>query len=91
MSLRQLKLLLYIINYIILKKERCMAKTTLKIKGMSCQHCVMSITNALKGLKGVGDVKVSLEKGNADVSYDEKLVTIPQMSQAVADAGYTVE
>jgi copper chaperone len=68
-----------------------MAKTTLKIKGMSCQHCVMSITNALKGLKGVRDVKVSLEKGNADVSYDEKLVTIPQMSQAVADAGYTVE
>ena len=68
-----------------------MAKTTLKIKGMSCQHCVMSITNALKGLKGVGDVKVSLEKGNADVSYDDKLVTIPQMSQTVADAGYSVE
>ena len=68
-----------------------MAEIVLKIKGMSCQHCVVSISKALKDLKGVKDVKVSLEKGSAEVNYDDKLVTKTQMSEAVADAGYTVE
>ncbi len=67
-----------------------MAEIVLKIKGMSCQHCVVSISKALKGLKGVKDVKVSLEKGSAEVNYDDKLVTLSQMKDAVADAGYTV-
>ena len=67
-----------------------MAEIVLKIKGMSCQHCVVSISKALKDLKGVKDVKVSLEKGSAEVNYDDKLVTKSQMSEAVADAGYTV-
>ena len=69
-----------------------MAEIVLKIKGMSCQHCVVSISKALKDLKGVKDVKVSLEKGSAEVNYDDKLVTLSQMKDAVVvDAGYTVE
>ena len=67
-----------------------MAEIVLKIKGMSCQHCVVSISKALKDLKGVKDVKVSLEKGSAEVNYDDKLVTLSQMKDAAADAGYTV-
>ena len=67
-----------------------MAEIVLKIKGMSCQHCVVSISKALKDLKGVKDVKVSLEKGSAEVNYDDKLVTLSQMKDAVVDAGYTV-
>ncbi len=67
-----------------------MAEIVLKIKGMSCQHCVVSISKALKDLKGIKDVKVSLEKGSAEVNYDDTLVTKTQMSEAVADAGYTV-
>ena len=67
-----------------------MAEIVLKIKGMSCQHCVVSISKALKDLKGVKDVKVSLEKGSAEVNYDDKLVTLSRMKDAVVDAGYTV-
>ncbi|OGW04502.1 MAG: copper resistance protein CopZ [Nitrospinae bacterium RIFCSPLOWO2_01_FULL_39_10] len=67
-----------------------MAEIVLKIKGMSCQHCVVSISKALKDLKGVKDVKVSLEKGSAEVNYDDTLLTKTQMSETVADAGYTV-
>ena len=68
-----------------------MAEIVLKIKGMSCQHCVVRISKALKDLKGVKDVKVSLEKGSAEVNYDDKLVTLSRMKDAVVDAGYTVE
>lgn len=67
-----------------------MAEIVLKIKGMSCQHCVVSISKALKDLKGIKDVKVSLEKGSAEVNYDDKLVTLSHMKDAVVDAGYTV-
>ncbi len=68
-----------------------MADTVLKIKGMSCQHCVMSVTKALKGLKGVKDVKVSLEEGSAEINYEDDLVAVSQMKEAVAEAGYTAE
>ena len=36
-----------------------------KIKGMSCQHCVASTTKALKALPGISDVEVDLGKGEA--------------------------
>ena len=35
----------------------------LKVKGMSCQHCVMSITKALSQLEGIKNVQVDLAKG----------------------------
>ena len=36
--------------------------TTIKIKGMSCQHCVMAATKALKEIEGLQDVTVDLGK-----------------------------
>lgn len=38
---------------------------TVKIKGMSCQHCVASTTTALEALPGISEVEVDLEKGEA--------------------------
>jgi copper chaperone len=35
----------------------------LKVKGMSCQHCVMSVTKALGQLEGIKNVQVDLAKG----------------------------
>jgi copper chaperone len=43
---------------------------TIKIKGMSCQHCVKSVTKALEEIDGVSGVSVDLLKGEA--SFDEK-------------------
>ena len=37
--------------------------SVLKVKGMSCQHCVMSVTKALGKLEGIQNVKVDLPKG----------------------------
>lgn len=48
-----------------------MKTVELKIKGMNCNHCVKSLTEALQELNGVKSVKVSLEKNNAVVEYDE--------------------
>jgi len=61
--------------------------TTIKIKGMSCRHCVMAVTKALAGVAGVKNVQVSLEKGEA--TFDEETpVAREALREALAQAGY---
>lgn len=67
-----------------------MAKATLKIGGMTCNHCVMRVTKALKAIPGVRDAQVDLQKAEAVVSYDEASVGLKKLSIAVTEAGYTV-
>lgn len=67
-----------------------MAETTLDVKGMSCGHCKMAVSGALKGLNGVSDVTVDLETGKVDVSYDAEKVGLEQMKEAVEEQGYDV-
>lgn len=63
--------------------------TTLKVKGMSCQHCVMSVTKALGQLEGIKDVQVDLAKG--EVRFDNtKEVASNRIAKAIEDAGYQV-
>ena len=61
----------------------------IKIKGMSCQHCVMAVTKTLSAIDGIKDVKVDLKSGQ--VSYDEtKLVDKKIIEDEVKKAGYEV-
>ena len=63
--------------------------TVIKVKGMSCQHCVMSVKKALGRLDGIQNVAVDLPKG--EVSFDNTQGTAPdQITKAVEDAGYEV-
>jgi copper chaperone len=64
--------------------------TTIKIKGMSCQHCVMSVTKALNGIEGIRDVRVDLVKGEArfeEVTPVDRAV----IREQIAKAGFEVE
>jgi len=36
---------------------------SVKVKGMSCQHCVMAVTKALTSLDGIKKVEVDLQNG----------------------------
>ncbi|MDW8140969.1 MAG: heavy metal translocating P-type ATPase [Candidatus Bipolaricaulota bacterium] len=67
-----------------------MKKTVLKVVGMTCQHCVKSVTKALQSVIGVQKVSVSLERGRAEVEHAETVST-PSLVQAVVDAGYEAE
>jgi copper chaperone len=62
---------------------------TIKIKGMSCQHCVMAATKALSAIDGIKDVKVDLKSGTA--TYEEtKPVDSQVIAAAIKKAGYEV-
>jgi copper ion binding protein len=64
-------------------------KTTLKIEGMSCDHCVKHVTEALEGIQGVASAKVSLKNKNAEVEHDDT-VNLEAMKAAVVEAGYEI-
>ena len=62
---------------------------SIKIKGMSCQHCVMAVTKALGALDGIKDVNVDLINGV--VTYEEvKAVAPGVIAAAIKKAGYEV-
>ena len=61
----------------------------IKIEGMSCQHCVKAVTQALNSLPGVSGVRVSLEDREAVFESTEE-VDMELVRKAVEDAGYRV-
>lgn len=65
-----------------------MAEATIKIGGMSCQHCVASVGKAISGVKGVQKVDISI--GSAYVVYDETKANIAQIEAAIEKEGYKV-
>ena len=62
---------------------------TLNVEGMSCMHCVKKVETALKEVKGVKSVKVSLENKTAEVTLKED-VDVSVLKKAVEDEGYKV-
>lgn len=67
-----------------------MTKVKLKINGMSCQHCVKTVTAALTEVVGVQRAKVNLRKGEAVVRFDETRTATNVLKTAVTEAGFEV-
>jgi copper ion binding protein len=68
-----------------------MATTTLKVSGMTCEHCVRAVVGALESRDGVRRADVDLNGGRATVEYDEALVSPRELASAVAEEGYEAE
>jgi len=64
-----------------------MTTTTYDVKGMTCAHCVSSVTEEISEVEGVSSVEVDLESGTAVVTGDADADTV---KAAVAEAGYEV-
>lgn len=59
----------------------------LVVQGMTCAHCVQSVTKALTALGGITDVRVDLETGR--VSYrNAGAVPRERIADAVRRAGF---
>jgi copper chaperone len=58
------------------------------VSGMTCEHCVMSVTEELAEVAGVSGVSVDLSAGVLKVSGDG--FTDAAVRAAVAEAGYEV-
>ena len=66
-----------------------MSSLDFTVSGMTCQHCVASVTEEVTDLPGVTEVDVDLATGRLHVVGD---VTAEQVQAAVAEAGsYTAQ
>jgi P-type Cu+ transporter len=63
---------------------------TIPVAGMTCASCVAHVEHALKGVPGVTGVSVNLATEKAAVTLGAKEVSLAQLRQAVAEAGYHV-
>lgn len=63
-------------------------KKLISIEGMSCNHCVNHVTEALEEI-GAEKIKVSLENKSAELDIKDS-VTDEKIKLAVEDAGYDV-
>ena len=63
--------------------------SVIKVKGMSCQHCVMAVKKALSSLDGVKEVDVNLEKGEATLIHDGH-ADLNEARQRIVKAGYKI-
>ena len=61
----------------------------LKVKGMSCNHCVMAVTKALNKLDGIQGVQVDLQKGEVRLENTTGL-SPDQLEKAIVGAGFEV-
>jgi len=65
-----------------------MAEATIKIDGMSCQHCVAAVKKAVDAVNGVSSSNV--EVGSAIVNFDESRTNVDAISGAIQSAGYKI-
>ena len=59
------------------------------IEGMTCEHCVKHVTNALIEVDGVKDVQVDL-KGKVAAVELASSVDDNKLKEAIEEAGYAV-
>lgn len=59
------------------------------VTGMTCAHCVRSVSEEVSALPGVTDVAVDLESGRLTVTADRP-VESDAVRAAVEEAGYAV-
>ena len=62
-------------------------EVTLKVDGMTCNMCPLTIKTALRKLDGVVDAEVSFKDKEAKVVYEEGEVTVDEIVKAIENAG----
>ncbi|WP_394771366.1 heavy-metal-associated domain-containing protein [Lacisediminihabitans sp.] len=62
------------------------------VEGMTCSHCVASVTEEVSALTGVDSVSVELHAGGASriMVVSSHPVPVDQVRDAVAEAGYVL-
>ena len=63
-------------------------KAKIKINGMSCQHCVKTVTDVMMDLDGVSQVKVNLKKGEARLKFERDRLDLESLETAIVTAGF---
>ena len=67
-----------------------MARTTLSVPDISCEHCERTITEALTPLDGVRNVRVDIPSKQVSVDYDESTIDVDRFKTVLQEEEYPV-
>lgn len=62
----------------------------LKVNGMTCNHCKMTVEKALQALEGVSKAVAEPDKDKVTVSFDAGKINEEQIKNTIQEAGYEV-
>lgn len=65
-----------------------MTQETLIVEGMTCQHCVQTIKEALEKIAGTNKVAVDLDKKEVQVDYNEVETNLQEISDKIVEVGF---
>jgi copper chaperone len=60
----------------------------LKVEGMTCQHCVQTISEALEKIAGTNKIAVDLDKKEVQVDYNEEETNLREISDKIVEVGF---
>ena len=63
---------------------------TIKIEGMSCNHCKMSVEKALNSIEGISKVEVDLEKKQAVIESNVEIEN-DKIKEVIEEQGFEVK
>ena len=69
-----------------------MKKAVLRLETLTCPSCLQKINNAVKGLEGVNkeSVEVLFNSSRVKLDFDDNLLTIKDVENAIEKLGYEV-
>ena len=65
-----------------------MRQEIIKVEGMTCQHCVQIITDALNNITGLNTVNVDLVKKEVSVKFNENETKLQKISDKIIEVGF---
>ena len=65
-----------------------MIKESLIVEGMTCHHCVETITEKLGAIVGTNKVAVDLDKKVVQIDYNEEETNMKEISDKIVEMGF---
>ena len=67
-----------------------MTHKNIQVEGMTCGHCVETVTQAVSSLDGIRQVSVDLDKKQVSVDFDESRINSEAISSKITEVGFEV-
>ncbi len=68
-----------------------MVHQVLQVEGMTCDHCVETVTQAVGSLQGIQKVTVDLDKNQVILDYDGEKIGLEKISAKIIEVGFEVK